>query len=187
MSLAHWAGLTARDCLKGTLTRRWAHVQGVASLAGRLAQDLELKADVDSLISAAWLHDVGCSPNLLSLGFHPIDGASFLRQRGFPARIVNLVAFHSGAEFEAKELGLDRQLEAFVDERSLIRDLLWYVDLTVGPDGQRLTFPARMDEIRERYPPDHYVARALGIAMGERELAIERVEFWIAQVSQARA
>lgn len=95
---------------------------------------------------------------------------------------MELVAFHSGAEFEAEELGLEGQLAAFVDERSLIRDLLWYADMTVGPDGQRLSFPARMDEVRERYPADHNITRALDTGIRERELAVERAEAWIADV-----
>ena len=119
---------------------------------------------------------------LLMLVFTRIDGACFLKRQGFPDRVVDLVAFHSGAEFEAKELGLGPELAAFLDERTLIRDLLWYADMTVGPDGQRLSFPARMDEVRERYPPDHYITRALDVGMREREMAVARAEAWIARV-----
>jgi putative nucleotidyltransferase with HDIG domain len=149
-------------------------------VAGRLAQDLG--EDADTLVSAAWLHDVGYASHLTVVGFHAIDGADFLRRRGFPHRVVNLVAFHSGAESEARELGIDALLAAFRDERSLTRDLLWYADMTVGPDGEQLSFPARMAEVRERYPPDHYISRALDVGMRERELAVQRAEAWIADV-----
>ena len=30
----------------------------------------------------------------------------------------------------------------------MVRDLLWYADMTVGPDGQRMSFPARMAEVQ---------------------------------------
>ena len=149
-------------------------------MAGRLAQDLG--DDADTLVSAAWLHDVGYAPTVAIVGFHPLDGAYLLQGKGFPDRVVDLVAFHSGAEFEARELGLDAQMAVFADERTVVRDLLWYADMTVGPDGQRLTFPARMEEVRERYPPDHYIARALDVGMRERELAVGRAEAWIADV-----
>lgn len=180
MSLVQRAESTARQRLERALPRRWAHVEGVASVADELSQDLD--KDADTLVSAAWLHDVGYAPGIALLGFHPLDGATFLRRHGFANRVVNLVAFHSGAEFEAKELGLDAHLAAYVDERSLIRDLLWYADMTVGPDGQRLSFSARMDDVRERYPPDHYIVRAMDVGMPERELAVERAEAWIAGV-----
>jgi putative nucleotidyltransferase with HDIG domain len=149
-------------------------------VAGRLAQDLG--EDANTLVSAAWLHDVGYAGAVAQVDFHPLDGASFLRRQGFPDRVVDLVAFHSGAEFEARELGLEAQLAAFADERTLVRDLLWYADMTVGPDGQRLTFSARMEDVRERYPPDHYIARALEVGMRERELAVIRAEAWISDL-----
>ena len=122
---------------------------------------------------------MGYSPDLAVLGFHPLDGARFLRERAFPERVVNLVAFHSSAAAEAQELGLAAQLAEFTDEQTLVRDLLWFADMTVGPDGQRLTFPARMAEVQQRYPPDHYVVRALAVNWPQRETAIERAQAWI--------
>lgn len=183
MSLVQWAESTARECLEHALPRRWAHSQAVASVAGSLSQDLG--EDAGTLVSAAWLHDVGYAPEVALLGFHPLDGALFLRHRGFPERVVGLVAFHSGAESEAKELGLDTELAVFIDERSLTRDLLWYADMTVGPDGQRLSFPARMAELRDRYPADHYISRALDVGMRERELTVLRAEAWLADVGHS--
>jgi len=44
---------------------------------------------------------VGYAPALAWTGFHPVDGAKFARESGFSELIVSLVAFHSGAEFEA--------------------------------------------------------------------------------------
>lgn len=178
MSLVQLAESTAREHLEPALPRRWAHSRSVAAVAGSVSKYLG-EEDADVFVSAAWLHDVGYSPDLAVLGFHPVDGALFLLGRGFPERIANLVAFHSGAAAEAHELGLDAQLAVFVDEQTLVRDLLWYADMTVGPDGQRMSFPARMAEVRQRYAPDHYVVRALAVNWPQREVAIERAEAWI--------
>ena len=69
MSLVQRAQSTARACLELALPRRWAHVQGVASVAVQLTQDLG--DDADTLVSAAWLHDVGYAGAVAHVGFHP--------------------------------------------------------------------------------------------------------------------
>jgi hypothetical protein len=46
--------------------------------------------------------------------------------------------------------------------------------MTTGPDGQCMTLTEWMDEVRERYGPEHYVARALDAGMAEREAAVQR-------------
>lgn len=81
MSLVLWAESKARECLERALPRRWAHVQGVAFVAGQLARDLG--DDADTLVSAARLHDAGCAPHLAVVGFHSLGGAYFLQRRGF--------------------------------------------------------------------------------------------------------
>jgi len=145
-------------------------------MAGALGTDGEL------LHVAAWVHDVGYSPELVSTGFHPLDGANYLRSVKAGERLAGLVAFHSSAAAEAEALGLDDQLDEFTDERTLVRDLLWYADMTIGPNGEVLTFEERMNEVRERYSPDHYVVRALDAGMGERRDAVVRAERWIEEV-----
>jgi hypothetical protein len=179
--MARWAHQLARQHLEAALPRRWAHVQRVASRAGRLSVRLD-SPSADLLQSAASLHDVGYAPPLAETGFHPLDGARHLRAAAAPGRIVDLVALHSAAESEAAVLGLADQLADFTDERSLVRDLLWYCDMTVGPEGENMTFADRMAELRERYPPDHYVIRALDAGMPEREAAVRRAEEWIESV-----
>jgi hypothetical protein len=180
VSLVDWAERTASDLLRTELPRRWAHVQSVAARAGRLAAFLG--DDGELLHAAAWVHDVGYAPSVDVTGFHPLDGARYLRGAEVPARLPGLVAFHSSAAAEAQALGLADQLDEFEDEGSLVRDLLWYADMTTGPDGQCMDFSARMDDVRARYAPDHYVARALDAGMAERQDAMRRAEQWIAQV-----
>jgi HD superfamily phosphodiesterase len=82
------------------LGRRWAHVQAVASAAEQIRPHLDSEAG-DCLVAAAWLHDIGYGPGVRATGFHPLDGARFLRSQGFPELVVSLVAFHSGAAVAA--------------------------------------------------------------------------------------
>lgn len=93
------------------------------------------------------------------------------------------MAFHSSAAAEADALGLTEQMRDFSDERTLVRDLLWYADMTTGPDGEYLTFEHRMADVRRRYPPDHYVIRALDAGMDERRTAVMRAEVWLQDVA----
>ena len=57
----------AQGLLAGALPRRWAHVQGVAGKAERVAASLALSGDV--LVAAAWLHDVGYAPEVTDTGY----------------------------------------------------------------------------------------------------------------------
>lgn len=81
--------------------------------------------------SAAVLHDVGYAPRLAATGFHPLDGAPFLRdEHGADERLVWLVANHSFALLEAEERGLRKVLERefpLLDEPLLV-DALVYCD-----------------------------------------------------------
>lgn len=132
-------------------------------------------SDHSLLVAAAWLHDVGYAPDLQDSGFHPLDGARYLREEGFPERVVNLVAHHSGARFEAAERGLEAELAEFELEDSPVMDALVTADLTTGPDGERLAYRDRVAEILERYPPEDPVHRAWLQAADSLEACVQRV------------
>lgn len=145
--------------LAAPLPRRWKHVQAVAHrAAGLTALDA---IDGDDLVAAAWLHDIGYAPPIVDTGFHPLDGARFLRRIAtVPDRVVRLVAHHSCAVIEAEERGLASQLVSeFEGEESPTADALWYADMTTGPDGQHFAVGERLAEIRIRYGPGHIVTR----------------------------
>jgi len=80
MALEPWAKSQA-ERLIAPLSDRWMHVQAVAGEARRLATVLSAE-ESDLLVAAAFLHDVGYAPSLNRLGFHPVDGAWFLRAQG---------------------------------------------------------------------------------------------------------
>jgi putative nucleotidyltransferase with HDIG domain len=155
------------------LPRRWRHVQAVATKAEGLRP--VLGADADLLVAAAWLHDVGYAPDVEDTGFHPIDGARYLRKLDVTPWLCRLVANHSGARYEAELRGLSREQAEFPDEASLARDGLWYCDMTTSPVGLPVTFDVRLAEIRQRYGAEHTVPRGITAASGEIRAAIDNI------------
>ena len=108
----------------------------------------------DDLVAAAWLHDIGYAPGLVQTGFHPLDGARFLRRAGVDGPVVSLVAYHSCARVEADVRGLGAELAAeFTPAGPLLTDALLYCDMTIGPDGDYVRPADRLAEIRGRDSP----------------------------------
>lgn len=106
----------ARVKLAVALPRRWRHVKSVGRRARWVAKQLSLS---DELVAAAWLHDIGYAPELVETGFHPLDGARYLRRQGINDPVVRRVAHHSCARIEADVRGLGTELAS--ESRLLIR------------------------------------------------------------------
>lgn len=83
----------AESKLASSLPRRWRHVRSASRRAGWVARKLALS---DDLVTAAWLHDIGYAPDLVETGFHPLDGARFLREMGLDGEVLGL----AGVGFE---------------------------------------------------------------------------------------
>lgn len=168
----------AEAMLAASLPRRWRHVRAVARRARWVAKQLSLSED---LVAAAWLHDIGYAPQLVLTGFHPLDGARYLRREGVDATVVSLVAYHSCAQIEADVRGLSAELTAeFSPAESLLTDALLYCDMTTGPDGDSVRPADRLVEIRGRYGPDHEVTRFVELAASEILTTAGRVEEMLA-------
>lgn len=174
VSLRTWAWSTARGLLADELPRRWAHTRGVARRAQQIAPAYP-PDERDVLVASAWLHDIGYASPIVATGLHQLDGARFLVGRGVPFRVCALVAHHAGASAVARIRGLGGALAVFDDERSPVRDALWYCDMTTGPDGRPMTFAERMAELRGRRAADDPVIRALAVNEPERAAAVRRV------------
>ncbi|MFD0732306.1 HD domain-containing protein [Planotetraspora mira] len=161
MGEAEWAHDLAKQLLAEPLPRRWAHTQGVAARAVSLASILG--DETDKLIAAAYLHDIGYSPELVDTGFHPLDGARYLRDVvNADDTLCRLVAYHSCAVNEATERDLHDALTAeFDEERPELVEALTYCDMTTGPDGTHLDVTERLAEIHSRYGPDHLVSHSI--------------------------
>ena len=160
MKTPPWARDVAEDLLAEALPRRWAHVQGVARRARTLSQ--MLGEDAESVEVAAWLHDIGYAPALVRTGFHPLDGARYLRDElNAEPVLCQLVAHHTAAAIEAEERGLAEELEEFDRPPPRLLNPLIYCDLTAGVDGSPVEVDERLAEILRRYPPDHIVHRSI--------------------------
>jgi HD superfamily phosphodiesterase len=176
MSQAHWAAELARKLLEVPLPRRWAHVQGVAAQARSLAPILG--DDADLVEAAAWLHDIGYSPELANTGFHPLDGARYLRdvEHADPA-LCTLVANHSCAILEAAERGLADVLSSEFPSPDLkLNDALAYCDMTTTPTGNVVSVRDRLSEIVERYGPHDVVTRFIRKAEPELVSSVVRTD-----------
>lgn len=88
-----------------------------------------------------------------------LDGARYLEQNGWPARLCGLVGYHSGAYFVAVERGVGDEMRHLHDEGGAIRDAITYADQTTGPTGKpvigpagwRVTRPRRRAVTRQRW------------------------------------
>ena len=175
MNDADWAEEIARKLLEIPLPRRWAHSQGVAMQARSLA--LILGDDADLLEAAAWLHDIGYSPDLAGTGFHPLDGARWLRdvQHANPM-LCRLVANHTGALIEAEERGVAAVLSAeFPPADRFLSDALTYCDMTTSPDGRPVSVDERLADIRARYGTGHIVSRSINRSSGQLRDAVTAI------------
>ncbi|GAA0426378.1 HD domain-containing protein [Streptomyces luteireticuli] len=182
MELVIWAHDLAESLLAEPLPRRWGHSCGVQARARGLAP--VLGDDAELLEAAAVLHDIGYSPRLRDTGFHPLDGARFLRVvEHADERVVRLVAHHTCALLEAEERGLREELESeFALEQPHLVDALLYCDMTTTPDGDPTNPTDRVAEIVGRYGADSVVGRFIRRAEPEILAASERVSGRLAAV-----
>jgi HD superfamily phosphodiesterase len=156
-----WNSAEAKELAASYLdgrSARWRHVSAVAESAGRLVR---LGIAPPELEVAAWLHDIGYAQALVHTGMHAIDGAAFLQLLDAPPVVVGLVAFHTGAEFEADERGLMDKLIKFERPDQDLLDLMILADMVSGPDGEQVTVEDRLAGIFARYEPQHPVHRAV--------------------------
>jgi predicted hydrolase (HD superfamily) len=169
-----WARDLAQQLLAEPLPRRWAHVQGVGRRAESIARIVG--DDGELLICAAWLHDIGYSPELVGSGLHALDGARYLRDVAHAEdRLCRLVAYHSCAYIEAMNRGQTEQLAEFLPVGGLTADALTYCDMTTTPDGELTDVDSRLAEIADRYEDGDVVAESIKMAGPEIKVSAKKV------------
>lgn len=139
--------------------KRRDHILAVAEHAKRVYESLH---DQDRLLCcpkevycAALLHDIGYLPEIAQIlegsslymptGWHPIDGANYLRLRG-EERLAELIEGHS----HALEVAVARGIPAFSRSEELVAKIITYCDIHTGPGGELLTYEQRLDDICHR-------------------------------------
>ena len=130
------------------------------------------------LEAAAWLHDIGYAPGLAATGFHPLDGARYLRDTEHAGiMLCRLVAHHTCAIIEAGERGLAEVLGLeFEPAPQELSSVLTYCDITTSPDGEHVSARMRLAEIQQRYGPGHLVSRSIQRATPMILRAVEQVQ-----------
>jgi hypothetical protein len=157
---------------------RLDHSAGVARQAERV-QHLLPPPWRSALVAAAWMHDVGYNETLAEVGFHPLDGARWLRDQGRLSEICCLVAWHTRSGLEAQLRGLRGELEAeFPPPPEVAQAAMAWADLTSSPAGECCTFDDRLADILRRYPADSFVHEA---TVGSREALAQ----WVSGVEAA--
>jgi hypothetical protein len=172
-ALVEWAAEHAAELL-APLGDHWAHSRAVGERARWMAAAFTPEDGVQ-LVAAAYLHDIGYAPDLRRTGCHALDGARHLRSLGHE-RLARLVAHHAEARFEAKLLGLERQLEKFPREPSAVADALTYCDMTIGSAGEPMTLHERTLDIAQRYGEEHATTQSLAWSMPYLSLALARTD-----------
>jgi putative nucleotidyltransferase with HDIG domain len=173
LKLAEWAAGESQRLLRNEPEGRQLHTRVIGRKAACLAR--QLGRDGDLLIAAAYLHDIGYSCELRRTGFHPLDGALYLRNCGHN-RLAGLVAHHSASQYAADLLGLTKQLRLFPWENSLLTDALTYFDMTTDLNGQEVSLGERLARVTDRYGRGHPVAQALDKAEPSLRASVRRVE-----------
>jgi hypothetical protein len=156
-------GSELAERLLASVGTRLAHSAGVARRSREAAEVIRLDpARISQLEAAGWLHDIGYSPAIAHTGFHPLDGARWLRNHDADDELCSLVAWHIGALREARLRGLDDDLLAeFPEPPRLCLDVLTWADMTSTPDGEVCTVDDRITEILSRYDEGSAVHQAV--------------------------
>jgi hypothetical protein len=164
----------AARLLEGSLPRRWAHSRGVFRQADVVSVGLA-PMDREVLAAAALLHDVGYAPEVVRTGFHPLDGALYLKALGVDSQVVSLVAHHSCADVEAELRCLGDELRAFPEGAVDLGERLIFCDMTTSPDGHVVGVQQRLAEIVERYGEASIVGRFVEAAGPQLRVVTARV------------
>ena len=159
---------------------RLSHLTAVAARCSVLSVTVEA-AHVDALVAAGWVHDIGYLPPLQQTGFHPLDGALYLRDTGWPDSVCDLVAHHSGSRFVARVHGLHEELDTFGFAEDPASDVLTIADNTSRPDGSLVTVTERLHEKLRRHGPDSPGAMANPDRDDYIRSAMARVSRWLAE------
>ena len=106
------------------------------------------------------------SSQVAATGFHPLDGARYLRDEvRADWRVCSLVAYHSSSLVEARHRGFAEELTAeFAPARAALSDALTFCDITTTPTGEETSVESRVAEVVHRYGSDHPVSKSVSEA-----------------------
>jgi hypothetical protein len=136
--------------------------------------------ELDVLLAAGYLHDVGYAPDLAQLGFHPLDGARFVRDAG-RERLAGAGCSPPCVGRGGRGARLRGRAGArFPAEASIVARALTYCDLTTGPDGEKVGVSARLVELGERRGEDDPTVRAVRREAARLSAVVDEMESLLA-------
>jgi hypothetical protein len=185
-ALVHDAQRLAEDLL-ADVGSRFQHTRGVGARA-TTALPAVAEPDRPFLLAAAWLHDIGYAKALQRTGFHPVDGAHYLQEHGWPRVVVGLVAHHSGARFVAAVRGLAALLDPFSEARYVhgpLADALTFADQTTATNGAPIDVEDRMADMLRRHGPDSPNARCHHVRAPALRAAVQTTQLRIREGRRA--
>jgi hypothetical protein len=140
-----------------------------------------------AVFSAAWLHDIGYSEEIADSGLHQLDGARWLRDRGWSMDVSRLVAWHTASDVEGGLRGLDAGLTSeFAPPPPLPLAVLTWADLTSSPLGVQWTPERRLADILDRHPAHTVVHQAIVSAWPRLLDAVRTIERLVPDTALAR-
>lgn len=117
------------------------------------------------LLEAGYLHDIGYSPILNKVNFHPYDGYRYLIDNDFPEDVAHLVLHHTYSALLYSMQDKNPILESVYESNTILKvyntllDYLALADMTSSPTGEHITMRERVEDIMARYGVDSAVSQ----------------------------
>lgn len=163
----------------GAGSTRLQHILVIADRVRQSARDLAEMGTVGGIdevtaYCAALVHDIGYLEPLHRTGFHPVDGADYLRSNGC-GRLADLIVGHSSSPEEA----VLRNIADVAPSDDPIAQLLSYWDMQVGPGGEVMAYEERLADILRRHGEHSIVGKANLTAAPRIRALIAQVDRWL--------
>ncbi len=148
-----------REFVKSALKENPNRVKHVLEIATRVRESatallLPLQ-EVEMAECAALLHDIGYWKPIALTGFHPADGANFLKEQG-RHDLASMIIGHSCSPEEGELLGYS----GIQQDQRITSKLITYWDVQIKQGGEAVSYQERLADILQRYGPDSLVGRA---------------------------
>lgn len=163
----------------GDKVPRYWHSLGVA----KLVEELLIRSGKfsEDCVNAAILHDIGYADKANKVGFHPVDGYRFLKERGWSDAVCQLTLYHSLAHSDYMYNHKNKKLSDYVgvsisDGVKYYLDILSYADWHTDGQGNLVSVDYRYADILSRHGEESKVWSFMQSIRPEIDKICDRVE-----------